>query len=125
MPLHVALGKAVRQEPVDLTARWVMSYAAGIGDDTPAFTDTTGPEVVEAHPCLYWALSWPLNGARFREFLAAPLEVSEVTRGAMGIHYGEDCVIYRPMAAGDRISTPKRTYVDYREDSPRIGSLNL
>lgn len=34
----------------EIDARWVMSYATGIGDTLPCYLDTLRPEGVSAHP---------------------------------------------------------------------------
>ena len=76
MPLYPALDKLAYQEPMLLDVRWVMSYAAGLKDyNKNAYFNTTkdnplGP--ITAHPCLYWAISWPFMWNRAKEFLKEP-----------------------------------------------------
>ena len=60
MPLHTdVVGKTT--EPISHTvdARWIMAYAAGIGDFNPRYLDTQAG-TVSAHPLFPVCLEWPV-----------------------------------------------------------------
>ena len=104
MPLYPALDKLAYQEPMLLDERWVMSYAAGLKDyNKNAYFNTTkdnplGP--ITAHPCLYWAISWPFMWNRAKEFLKEPMTPQEAGRG---VHYSEDVIIHQPLKSNTNI----------------------
>lgn len=45
---------------VIVDARWVMSFAAGIGDLNRQHMDTASGCTLIAHPMHYWAVTWPI-----------------------------------------------------------------
>ena len=60
MPLDARMvGASTRSFTHDVDARWIMAYAAGLGDQNPVYLDTTrGP--VHAHPVFPVCLEWPV-----------------------------------------------------------------
>lgn len=81
-----------------------MSFAAGLKDfNKNAYFNTQkknplGP--IAAHPCLYWAISWPFMWNRANEFLKEPMSSRE--RGS-GVHYSEDVIIHQPLQSKTNI----------------------
>ena len=104
MPLHPDIGKVALQEAMLLDERWIMSYAAGLKDDNKrAYFDTRKENPlgkITAHPCQYWAISWPFVWNRTNELLKEPMPPSERGRG---VHYTEDVLIHKPFMANTNI----------------------
>lgn len=86
--------------PVEHTidARWLMAYAAGLGETDPRYFDTTAPGGPAAHPLFAVCYEWP-----------AAVTVREKTIGSdiapLGVHSTHELVIHRPPRAGDRLVT--------------------
>ena len=55
---------------------------------------------ITAHPCLYWAISWPFMWNRAKEFLKEPMTPQEAGRG---VHYSEDVIIHQPLKSNTNI----------------------
>ena len=104
MPLYPDIGKVARQEATLLDERWIMSYAAGLKDyNERAYFDTTKDNPlgkITAHPCLYWAISWPFIWNRTNELLKEPMSAMERGRG---VHYAEEVVIHAPLKADTNV----------------------
>ena len=84
-------------------ARWLMSYAAGLGESDPAYFDTTRPMGVVAHPLFPVCIEWPtVLALRALEALTEEVTADETRRG---IHATHDCVLIRPIQAGDVLTT--------------------
>jgi len=102
VPLNAAVvGAASRLFEHKADARWLMAYAAGLGDLNPSYLDTAAGGVV-AHPVFPVCLEWPaildcanLPGAD----TATPEERSR------GVHASHDLHILRPIRAGEILST--------------------
>ena len=62
MPVRPLWTAEVEQDGVEVDRRWVISFAAGIGDTNPRYYTAVGGDDhgLPAHPLLYWALSWPI-----------------------------------------------------------------
>jgi len=85
--------------PVD--ARWIMSYAAGLGDTNPRYLDTD-TQKVRAHPMFPVCPEWPAVLA----CRALPgYDALSDEEAARGVHAAHDLQILRPIADGDRLST--------------------
>ncbi len=83
-------------------ARWLMAYAAGLGDTLPCYLDTEADTPVIAHPLFTVCLEWPAILAvqgRTAHTLQNP-----GGRGA-GVHATHDLHIHRPITAGDVLTT--------------------
>jgi len=101
MPLHSKLvGQATAPMVNDVDARWIMAFAAGLGDTNPVYMDTTRGPVI-AHPVFPVSVEWPTILA------AMQLTGSEIVPGEhnTGIHAYHDIHIHRPIRVGDRLST--------------------
>jgi acyl dehydratase len=81
-----------------IDARWLMAYAAGLGETDPRYFDTAAPGGPAAHPVFAVCYEWPL-ALRVREQTIGP----DVAR--FGVHSTHDLVIHRPPRAGDRLVT--------------------
>jgi acyl dehydratase len=82
-------------------ARWIMSYAAGIDDRNPRYLDTQAGTVV-AHPLFPVCLEWPVILSS-RHLPGS--ESMTPAEGARGVHAAHDLHIYRPIRAGERLTT--------------------
>ena len=83
-------------------ARWIMAYAAGLGDLNPLMMDTAAHSPVTAHPLFPVCVEWPvvLAAARLPGSETATLE-----ERARGVHAAHDLHIHRPIRAGDVLTT--------------------
>jgi acyl dehydratase len=102
MPLHTSmLGGSTRRYTHTVDARWLMAYAAGLGDINPRYLDTAAGTVI-AHPVFPVCIEWPvILGSR-------EMKGSEhITRAesARGVHAAHDLHLYRPIRAGDELTT--------------------
>ena len=101
MPMSSALvGRSSKRFRAVAEPRWLMSYAAGLGDTSPAYFDTTGD--IQAHPVFPVCPEWPvILDARNMEG-AASLSLEESQRG---VHATHDVVLHRPVRAGEALYT--------------------
>lgn len=81
--------------------RWLMAYAAGINDLNPRYMDPQAHALV-AHPVFPVCLEWPviLTSRKLPGY-----ETVTPAEGARGVHASHDLHIYRPIRAGDRLTT--------------------
>lgn len=98
---------AVGQQTIPIShtvdARWLMSYAAGLGEHDAAYLDTTRPEGIAAHPLFPVCAEWPtVLALQAIESLASEVTPDETRRG---IHATHDCVLERPIVPGDVLTT--------------------
>lgn len=93
----VSVGPIVH--PID--ARWLMAYAAGLGETDACYYDTLAPGGPAAHPLFPVCYEWPaivaLRGG------AIPDEVA-----IRGVHATHDVIIHRPPRTGDILHTTAR-----------------
>jgi len=102
MPLDVRMvGETTRTFTHDVDARWIMSYAAGLGDFNPVYMDTAAHEVM-AHPVFPVCLEWPVILSS-RELPGYETVTPE--EAARGVHAAHDLHLYRPIRAGERLTT--------------------
>ncbi len=102
MPLHTDLvGHATAAVTHDVDARWVMAYAAGLGDFNPRYLDTAAGSVV-AHPLFPVCLEWPAILAS-RHLPGS--EAQTPAERARGVHAAHDLHLLRPIRAGERLHT--------------------
>ena len=93
-----ALGIAVGPREHEVDARWLMAYAAALGDHGPEYFDTTRPDGVLAHPLFPVCYEWPL--ALDVRAKALPDDIA-----VRGVHATHRLTLHRPPRAGDRLST--------------------
>lgn len=82
----------------EIDARWLMAYAAALGEEAPEYLDTTRPGGLLAHPLFPVCYEWPL--ALDVRALALTDEVA-----LRGVHATHHMTIHRPVGAGERLST--------------------
>lgn len=102
MPLSTEIvGESTKPLTHQIDARWLMAYAAGLGDLNPRYMDTQA-NTVTAHPVFPVCLEWPviLNTREMAGSQALSAEES-----ARGVHAAHDLHIYRPIRAGDNLIT--------------------
>jgi acyl dehydratase len=92
--------------------RWLMAYAASLGDLNPHYMDTTGPTV--AHPVFPVCLEWPAILAT-RE-LTGMNGLTDI-EAAKGVHASHDLHLYRPIVAGESLRT-QTTVIETRAIRP-------
>ena len=101
MPAHSDIvGASTRPLKFDIDARWLMAYAASLGDCNPRYMDTAAHRVI-AHPLFPVALEWPVNQETPDNPAVGLLTPEE---GARAVHATHDLHIYRPICAGDQLS---------------------
>ena len=83
-----------REHVVD--ARWLMAYAAALGESAPEYFDTTRPGGIVAHPLFPVCYEWPL--ARDSRGGVVPDDVA-----ARAVHATHHLTVHRPPRAGDRL----------------------
>ena len=101
MPLSTRLaGTATRPRRHEVDARWLMAYAAGLGDTAPCYFDTT--RTIAMHPvfpvCVEWDSILDLRYGPGTETLTA----AEQTRA---VHADHDIHLLRPPVPGETLST--------------------
>jgi acyl dehydratase len=98
MPLHAqAIGEPIGAIDVHCDRRWVMSFAAGIPDDSAPFYDTVGHLAV--HPLFPVAAEWQLVVMKRTD--PSGMSADERRRG---IHVAHDLAIERPVRPDETIS---------------------
>ena len=118
MPLNAAqIGAETAAVDHDVDARWLMAYAAGIGDTNPRYHDTC--RELAAHPLFPVCLEWPAILAARGLPGSEALLPGEETRG---VHAAHDLHLLRPIGAGERLST-RATVVDVRGIRPGAAQL--
>jgi acyl dehydratase len=85
-----------REQTVD--ARWLMAYAAAIGERAPEYFDTTRTAGILAHPIFPVCYEWPL----VVDIRARVLPDGIATRG---VHATHRLLLHRRPRTGDRLST--------------------
>jgi len=102
MPLNTAtVGESTETFTHAVDARWLMAYAAGIGDFNPRYLDTMA-NVVIGHPVFPVCLEWPVILAT-RHLPGCGTVTAE--EGARGVHAAHDLQIARPIRTGERLHT--------------------
>ena len=101
MPLNSeVVGHTTRRFRHEVDARWLMAYAAALGDHLPCYFDTT--QGLTAHPIFPVCLEWPvvLDGRHVEGYGT----MSDEER-ARGVHATHDLVIHRPLRPGSAYFT--------------------
>jgi len=101
MPLPSNIvGTRIGPVELEIDARWLMAYAAGLGDHLPCYFDTTRPEGIVGHPLFPVCFEWDLILELGRR--SSSIALGEAER-ARGVHANHDLIIHRPLRAGERI----------------------
>jgi acyl dehydratase len=95
------LGTTVGPIRHDLDARWLMAYAAGLGEADPRYYDTLAASGPFAHPLFSVCYEWPAAVAMRDRTIPAPLQTRSV-------HASHRLVIHRAPRAGDVLLTTAR-----------------
>jgi acyl dehydratase len=92
------VGTAVGPLVQEIDARWLMAYAAALGDVHAEYLDTTRPEGVIGHPIFPVCYEWPL---------AVELRASAISGriAVRSVHATHDLRLHRRARAGDRLRT--------------------
>jgi acyl dehydratase len=93
-----AVGITVGPREHEIDARWLMAYAAALGESAPEYFDTTRPDGILAHPLFPVCYEWPL--ALDVRAKALPDDVA-----VRGVHATHRLTLHRRPRAGDRLST--------------------
>ncbi len=82
----------------DVDARWLMAYAAALGETAPEYFDTARPDGLVAHPLFPVCYEWPLAVELRTNAIGGAVSLQSV-------HATHDLVLHRLPRAGDRLST--------------------
>ena len=85
----------------DVDARWLMAYAAGLGETDPSYYDTLAPGGPAAHPLFPVCYEWPA-------MVALRDRIAQEEMSIRSVHATHDLTLHRPPRAGDRLSTTAR-----------------
>jgi acyl dehydratase len=119
MPISTtSVGRSTEALRHEVDARWLMAYAAAIGDLNARYLDTLAGTVV-GHPVFPVCLEWPVILAS-RE-LPGFEQVTTAER-ARGVHAAHDLHLYRPIRAGDVLST-RATHIGLKRIKPGAALL--
>ena len=93
----------IRSSPIGTTvdARWLMAYAAGVGDTDPCLFATEDAAGVVAHPLFPVCVEWQ-TGQAVSPPGAHGLTLDELRRG---VHLAHDLVLHRPLRGPVRVTT--------------------
>src|SRR5947207_9713665 len=95
------VGLTVGPSAVTVDARWLMAYAAALGERDPRYYDTTAPAGPLAHPLFAVCYEWPLAQA----LRARALDDTVARRGVHALH---TLIIHRPPCAGEALRVSGR-----------------
>jgi acyl dehydratase len=92
------VGSTVGPREQEIDARWLMAYAAALGESAPEYFDTTRANGILAHPLFPVCYEWPL---------ALDLRAKALTDevAVRGVHATHRLTLHRPPRAGDRLRT--------------------
>ena len=85
----------------EIDARWLLAYAAALGEGDPRYFDTLAPHGPRAHPLFPVCYEWPAAVAIRDATIPAELQPRSV-------HATHRLVIHRSPRAGDRVQTVAR-----------------
>lgn len=104
------LGRASPPMSAIIDARWLMAYAAGLGETAPPFYDTGAASGPIAHPLFPVCYEWPAIVALREEVIGPVL-------APLSVHATHDLVVHRMPRAGDRLTTTARVIAVERRRS--------
>ena len=113
MPLSSSLvGRSTPPFTHTVDARWLMAYAAGLGESAPCYFDTT--RTLSAHPLFPVCLEWdPILALRF----GPGTETMSAAEQARAVHAEHDLHLYVPLRA-DATYTTTATAVVVEQRKP-------
>ncbi len=92
------VGATVGPLTQEIDARWMMAYAAGLGETDAAYLDTLRPGGLVPHPLFPVCYEWPLAVASRAQQLGDEIALR-------GVHATHDLTLHRLPRVGDRLST--------------------
>ena len=92
------VGRSVGPITQEIDARWLMAYAAGLGETDPVYLDTQRPGGVVPHPLFPVSYEWPLAVESRGRQLGDEIALRSV-------HATHDLTLHRPARAGDRLTS--------------------
>jgi len=95
------IGAAVGPVTHAIDARWLMAYAAGLGETDARYYDTQAPGGPTAHPIFPVCYEWPV-------LLALRARATTDELAARSVHATHDVILHRPPKAGDTLGTTAR-----------------
>jgi|RhiMethySRZTD1v2_1073278.scaffolds.fasta_scaffold03262_15 acyl dehydratase len=99
MKIPVGLvGTTVGPLTQEIDARWIMAYAAGLGETDPVYLDTLRPDGLVPHPLFPVSYEWPVAVESRARQLGDEISLR-------GVHATHDLTLHRPPRAGDRLTT--------------------
>jgi acyl dehydratase len=107
------VGLTVGPVACSIDARWLMAYAAAVGETDPRYYDTTAPGGPLAHPLFPVCYEWPVALALRAKGIDAALT-------PLSVHTLHALVVHRPPRAGDSLRTTARLTTVQRR---RAGTL--
>jgi acyl dehydratase len=92
-------GERRRQSTRAVSDRWLVAYAASVGDTRPELFDVERPGGIVGHPVFPACIEWPLvaDGAPGIELTAATLN--------RGLHVAQSSVLHAPIVPGGKLTT--------------------
>jgi acyl dehydratase len=84
-----------------IDARWLMAYAAGVGETDPRYYDTSATVGPAVHPLFPVCYEWPVA-------LAVREKTIDATLASLSVHATHHLVVHRPPRPGDRLLTSAR-----------------
>lgn len=115
MPLNAAVVGTTGEPLVHkVDARWLMAYAAGLGDTLPCYLDTLGAKGILGHPLFPVCVEWPVIVAMRDHLARASLTADERLRA---VHATHDTIIHRLVRPGDVLTT-RATIVGVEKRKP-------
>ena len=94
-------GLQVGPVAVTVDPRWLMAYAAALGETDPRYYDTLAPGGPVAHPLFPVCYEWPLA-------LAVRAKGMDEAIHPRGVHASHDLVLHRAPRAGDSLRASAR-----------------
>jgi len=85
----------------DIDARWLMAYAAGLGETDARYFDTLAPGGPAAHPVFPVCYEWPV-------LLAVRAQATPEEIALRSVHATHDLTVHRAPQAGDTLETTAR-----------------
>lgn len=92
------LGATATAPAQTIDARWLMAYAAALGQTDPRYFDTQAAGGPLAHPLFSVCYEWPLAVELRERVIGAAL-------APFSVHATHDLVVHRPPRDGDRLTT--------------------
>jgi acyl dehydratase len=115
MPLNSSTIGATAEPIVhDVDARWLMAYAAGLGDTLPCYLDTLRPQSIIGHPLFPVCVEWPTVLAMRAQAESMGLANDEAIRS---VHATHDVILHRSVRPGDQLTT-RATIVGVEQRKP-------